>query len=519
MARLGEREGGWHVAGHMAHGAWRMAHGSGHMAELAPRQHDTIRSLLVSEVARALSTIAWIVVHATSLARREHLPASDYDVIIVGARCAGATLATFLARAGASVLLLDRDRLPSDHVLSTHGIHPLGMDVLDEVGVGAAVRAIAPRIEVIRINQQGVVVDMLLPDGRAEYCPRRKRLDDLLQRAAVASGAELRDRTRVTAMIRDGDRAVGVRAITDGREWSVNAPLVIGADGRRSTIARLVAAEEYLAYDAPRALYWGYWRAPALWKSESYPFGMYFGYLGKLRAIFETDHDQLLIASSPPLSEAASWRASPEAALTADLRLDPFIEPLLAESTLDGRVRGTIKERYFFRRGVGAGWALLGDAGHHKEFALGDGITEALLQARSLAAAVSEGSDLALERWWRARDVAAVPLHFFGQDSASLNPPAAMLRIIFERVAAEPRLAVRLAAVMERQLSPYEVLPAATAMQWILAAVLRGNVAVLRELLGMAGRISLMKRELRAREKLLAECEAAARAGALPRAA
>ena len=66
--------------------------------------------------------------------------APNYDVVIVGARCAGASLATQLARTGASVLLLDKDPLPSDQVLSTHTIHPPGIDVLDELGVGAAVR-------------------------------------------------------------------------------------------------------------------------------------------------------------------------------------------------------------------------------------------------------------------------------------------------------------------------------------------------------------------------------------------
>ena len=69
---------------------------------------------------------------------------SRYDVVIVGARCAGATLATFLARAGASVLLLDKDPLSTDQILSTHTIHPPGLDVLDQVGVGDAVRAVAP---------------------------------------------------------------------------------------------------------------------------------------------------------------------------------------------------------------------------------------------------------------------------------------------------------------------------------------------------------------------------------------
>jgi 2-polyprenyl-6-methoxyphenol hydroxylase-like FAD-dependent oxidoreductase len=84
---------------------------------------------------------------------------SHHDVVIVGARCAGSTLATFLARTGASVLLLDKDRLPSDQILSTHTIHPPGIDVLDEVGVGDAVRAVAPPTHIVRLRKNDAVVD------------------------------------------------------------------------------------------------------------------------------------------------------------------------------------------------------------------------------------------------------------------------------------------------------------------------------------------------------------------------
>ena len=73
-----------------------------------------------------------------------------YDTVIVGARCAGAALATYLSRAGASVLLLDKSRLPSDQVLSTHTLHPAGMDVLDEVGIGADIRRVSPPMHVMR---------------------------------------------------------------------------------------------------------------------------------------------------------------------------------------------------------------------------------------------------------------------------------------------------------------------------------------------------------------------------------
>ena len=85
---------------------------------------------------------------------------SRHDVVNVGARCAGATLATFLARGGASVLLLDKDRLPSDQILSTHTIHPAGLDVLDEVGIGDAVRAVAPATHIVRLRKNDAFVDI-----------------------------------------------------------------------------------------------------------------------------------------------------------------------------------------------------------------------------------------------------------------------------------------------------------------------------------------------------------------------
>ena len=90
-----------------------------------------------------------------------------------------------------------------------------------------------------------------------------------------------------------------------------------------------------------------------------------------------------------------------------------------------------MKERYFFRRAAGNGWTLVGDAGHHKEFVIGDGITEALLQARSLASAIRQGTDAALYRWWRARDVEALPLFFLGQDEGALGPPSSSSRSSF----------------------------------------------------------------------------------------
>lgn len=433
--------------------------------------------------------------------------ATDYDVLVVGARCAGAALATYLARAGASVLLLDRATLPSDQVLSTHTIHPPGMDVLDELGVGDAVRRHAPPSRIMRLRKNDAFVDIRFANGRAEHCPRRKRLDQLLQDAAQAAGARLLDRTRVSALLWNGNRVAGVRATgPDGGERAFRASLVVGADGRHSTVAAQVHAEEYLAYDAPRAMYWGYWDAPSRWTTDGeYGFDMYVGNTaGDIRVVFQTDDGQLLIGSLPTVEEAAAWRGDPDGALTRDIVSDPMLAPLVEGSRRDGSVRGTLKERYFFRRAAGPGWALVGDAGHHKEFVIGDGITEALLQTRDLAAAIGRGTDGAIRRWWRARDVKALPLYFFGQDQGAPGPPLRLEQAVYAHVARTPALQVRMAAVPDHRLSPYELISPLLALRLAAGAALRGAPgALLRDFVQMGHRAAAVRKELENRRQLL----------------
>lgn len=445
------------------------------------------------------------------------MPRSDFDVVVVGARCAGAPLATFLARSGRRVLLLDRSPLPSDQVLSTHTIHPPGVDVLDELGVGDAVRDVAPHTRRVRLVRGDQRADLALAAGRMELCPRRERLDGLLQQAAAEAGAELRDRTRVTEVLFEDGRAVGVRARSDGATGEIRADLVVGADGRHSTVAEEVGAGEYLAYDAPRAMYWGYWDAPGDWRSERYPFDMYLAHRDEhLRAIFPTDHDQLLIGSMPPVEEGRSWSEDPLGRLRESLAADPVTGPLVRDADPDGKVRGTVKERFFFRRGAGPGWALVGDAGHHKDYVVGDGITEALLQAKSLARAIDEGSDAALERWWRARDVEALPQYFWGKEEGARGGPGVLEPLVARAVASDPDLQRRMTGLLEHRFSPYDVIPAPVALRCALGALARGRVGVVPEVVGQVRATLEYERELEERERLLAEAEERAGTGPPP---
>jgi flavin-dependent dehydrogenase len=433
-----------------------------------------------------------------------------YDAVIVGARCAGASLAALMARRGATVLLLDRDRLPSDQPISTHTIHPPGMDVLDEIGIGEEVRRGLRPMRTLRLQKNDATVDLPF-DGRPEYCPRRARLDRLLQEAAVAAGADLLDQTRVTALIEEDGRVVGVRASRNGREHTYRARLVVGADGRRSTVASLVQAEEYLAYDAPRGAYWSYWNMPPIWHDrERYPFDMYVGnQRGAARVIFQTDNDQLLIASAPTLDMCREWRRDPLAALTADLAANPLTGPLVAGNPPTEPVRGTISERYFFRRASGPGWVLVGDAGHHKDFLIGDGITEALLQVRKLIDAIDLQSDAALNAWWRQRDLEALPWFYFAEEQGRPGPPGELDCVVFEQVARDEALRRAMVKTVEHQISPYALLTVAQVARWALGAALRGRLRVVPEFFASGKRATAMQKEIAHRQVLAARAREA----------
>ena len=133
-----------------------------------------------------------------------------YDCVIVGARCAGAPLARFLARAGKRVIAVDAAALPSDQPMSTHFIHPYGMRVLDELGLGDRVRAVAPPVHVFRTGIGEHVVRLEFPPGGGGCCPRRLELDAILADGAREAGAEIRAKCRVVDVIREGERICGV---------------------------------------------------------------------------------------------------------------------------------------------------------------------------------------------------------------------------------------------------------------------------------------------------------------------
>ena len=215
--------------------------------------------------------------------------------------------------------------------------------------------------------------------------PRRRVLDVLLVEAAVEAGVTVRTDVSVTGLLRDGGGAVrGVTARTRrGHDLAVRARHVVGADGVRSTIARLVGAPVRRSFDADVAIFYAY-VAGAAWR------GFEFHVADRSFAgVFPTHDDAGCVWLAGPTARLDDVRRA--GARRGDALLDALdraAPPLAARARaghLVSGVRGTAALPNYVRGAHGAGWSLVGDAGYHRDPITGHGITDAFRDAELLA--------------------------------------------------------------------------------------------------------------------------------------
>jgi flavin-dependent dehydrogenase len=313
-----------------------------------------------------------------------------YDAIIVGARCAGASLAMLLARQGARVLLVDRATFPSD-IPHGHFIHRHGPRRLRDWGLLDKVASRTPAISRM-VRDAGdfpLRVGDLVADGVAwGYGPRRVTFDKILIDAATGSGAELRENFSVTGYVSDGDAMAGIRGRhSGGTEVEERATITIGADGRRSPLAHAVRAQAYNEVPALLCYYFSYWSGV-----ESEQFELYTR-TAERRVIFsfKTEDDLYAIFVGAPMEELPVFQRHPEAAVLASLDLVPDFSERVRAGRRAERFYGATDLPNFYRKPFGPGWALAGDAGLHKDPYLALGICDALRDVEWLASAIGDG--------------------------------------------------------------------------------------------------------------------------------
>lgn len=350
-----------------------------------------------------------------------------YDAIVVGARCAGSPTAMLLARQGYRVLLLDRASFPSD-TMSTHYIHQPGVGRLQRWGLLDRLRATnAPPITKLSVSMGELTLTPPPPaEGEAApeaWCPRRIVLDSILVEAAVEAGAELRQSFRVRELVRDGDAVRGVRGGSEEVPVTEEARIVIGADGMHSMVAQAVRAPEYRTLPSLTFGYYAYWSGVPYDGAEIHMLEN----CGVL--IFPTNDNCVCIAAGSGIDGFHEFRNDVEGNYLRILGRVRGLTERLQAGRRESRITGTADQPNFFRRPYGPGWALVGDAGYHRDFITGLGITDAFRDADLLAGAIDDGfagrkpMDEALAGYEQTRNEIATPLYEFTTAMASLNTP------------------------------------------------------------------------------------------------
>ncbi len=334
----------------------------------------------------------------------------QYDVVVVGARIAGSSTAMLLARAGLKVAVVERMARGTDTV-STHALMRAGVLQLSRWGLLPALRATGtPPVHRTLFHYPGSSVRVTIrrsPGVDALYAPRRTVIDPLLLDAAAEAGAHVVEQTDVLAVLRDGDRAAGVRLRgPDGAERDLRARMVIGADGVRSGLAAEVGAPvERAAQHAGAVLYT--YRADL--PTEGYEWT--YGRAAAAGMIPSNDGLTCVFVSASPQDVRAARRAGVHEALRALFRrAAPDHTARLDESTPASGVHGWAGVPGFVRRSWGPGWALVGDAGYFRDPITTHGMTDALRDAELLSDAVvatlsgATSEEVSLAGYQRQRD-------------------------------------------------------------------------------------------------------------------
>jgi flavin-dependent dehydrogenase len=354
---------------------------------------------------------------------------TDYDVIVVGARCGGSPTAMLLARNGYRVLLVDKATFPSD-TMSTHLAHPPAVAALARWGILDKLEETnCPPITRYSFDFGPVTIaGTPRPADGADraYCPRRIVLDALLVEAASAAGAELREDFTVEEVVVDDGRVTGIRGhARSGPTVTEGARVVVGADGRHSMVAKAVDPESYNEVAPLAPAYYAYW--------SGLPTDSFDTYIraesGRGWAAIPTHDELTCVVQAWPQDEFARNRKDVEGAYLKSFDVEPEFAERMHGAERESRFVGAGDLRGYFRKPYGPGWALVGDAGYHKHPITAFGITDAFRDAEALASALDDAFaerrpyEDAMAGYQRARDEEAMPIYEFTCDFAKIEPP------------------------------------------------------------------------------------------------
>ncbi len=319
-----------------------------------------------------------------------------YDVIIVGGRPAGSSLAARLGQQGVRTLLIERASFPSLPAASSPIIYSSALKLLDEIGADEKAYANnTPRIRHIYADNSQFQLNIPLPDANGRdyaYAIDRARFDAALwDNASRYPSVDTRLEYSVTDLLREGERVVGiVGQSSGGAEERIKADIVVGADGRFSMVARKVGAAEHDVHtENPTSLLYAYWKNVKPYPVSTEPTAVaYEGGVGYGMLVMDSADGTTAVTmeGQADLLEAPAGKS--QEFYLEKLAANPKVMARLEGAEMLTSVRGMRKIGNMYRQAGGEGWALVGDAYHQHDPLDGQGIFNALFTAKSLAWAI-----------------------------------------------------------------------------------------------------------------------------------
>lgn len=373
--------------------------------------------------------------------------APDFDVAVVGGGPGGSACAALLAQKGADVLLLDKSPAPAEKVCGEF-VCPRAFEILQTIGVDPILQG-EPHRRVngmVLTSPAGHRVDAPFPRPEGTDAPPRHgfslprpRFDGLLQEAARLQGATLWRGTRLSSL--EAGSAGAILALRQGPGKvirRVRARLVIGADGRFSSVARqsrLSLPPEGKMRAAVHGYYEGVLGLGDKGETHILPGGAYF-------CLDPMPDGTCNVSYVDDLERVLPWRHRESGLLRRRFGENMFLRERFSRAEPKGRLRVLAPLQVRTRRPYAERVMLVGDAAGFYDPLTGEGIYAALRTA-SMAAVVAEKA-LAED------DFSAARLSAYGRMRAHWLRPKMLVWQLFQQIIRRESLVARFGAQLVR---------------------------------------------------------------------